>query len=266
MRERKEKKMESVDELERRIAATLNKEQLEAVQSPASAVLVLAGPGSGKTRVITSRVAWLLKTGQCQPYGVVLVTFTNKAAAEMRSRVSELVGAREVASLHLGTFHSIANKFLRRHAAKVGIASNFTIADQSDAERALKGLIQKHADPTRFSKLTPRVVLGWISKAKNLGQTTADLKHAAAKANGKDAFRYRFVRERGLGELCELPLDHLKLTRALTVAEDLGRRGLQSTGTELCLQGLLDLRRQGGRSRISGAVVDGRQRDLAKLR
>ena len=202
MRERtekkeEEKKMESVDELERRIAATLNKEQLEAVQSPASAVLVLAGPGSGKTRVITSRVAWLLKTGQCQPYGVVLVTFTNKAAAEMRSRVSELVGAREVASLHLGTFHSIANKFLRRHAAKVGIASNFTIADQSDAERALKGLIQKHADPTRFSKLTPRVVLGWISKAKNLGQTTADLKHAAAKANGKDAFRYRFVRERG---------------------------------------------------------------------
>ena len=142
----------------------LNEAQRRAVQVPGGALLILAGPGSGKTRVIAHRIAYLVRERDVPPWRVLAVTFTNKAAGEMRLRVERLLdaGARE---LTLGTFHSVCARILRRDGEAIGLPSNFVIYD-SDDQTAIVRQTQRalNIDPRRFP---PRALLSAISAAKN---------------------------------------------------------------------------------------------------
>ena len=120
----------------------LNKEQREAVEATEGAVLVLAGAGTGKTRVLTTRIAHILATGRARPGEILAVTFTNKAAREMKERIGALIGGVVEGMQWLGTFHSIGARMLRRHAELVGLKSNFTILDTDDQLRLMKQIIE----------------------------------------------------------------------------------------------------------------------------
>ncbi|HEU5104767.1 MAG TPA: UvrD-helicase domain-containing protein [Solirubrobacterales bacterium] len=147
-----------------RLLAGLNEPQRQAVQHGEGPLLVLAGAGSGKTRVLTHRIAYLLATGAARPGEILAITFTNKAAAEMRERVGQLVG-RSVRAMWVTTFHSACARMLRVDAERLGYSKSFTIYDQSDSLRMLKRcLTELGVDPKRFP---PRAVQAKISGAKN---------------------------------------------------------------------------------------------------
>src|ERR1700734_2925994 len=120
----------------------LNKEQREAVEAVDGLVLVLAGAGTGKTRVLTTRLAHILATRRAWPGQILSVTFTNKAAREMKERIGALIGGVVEGMQWLGTFHSIGARMLRRHAELAGLKSNFTILDTDDQLRLIKQLIE----------------------------------------------------------------------------------------------------------------------------
>src|SRR6266498_1974756 len=120
----------------------LNPEQREAVVTLDGPVLVLAGAGTGKTRVLTTRIAHILATGRARPAEILSVTFTNKAAREMKERVGQMVGQVVEGMPWMGTFHSIGVKILRRHAELVGLKSNFTILDVDVHIRLIKQLLE----------------------------------------------------------------------------------------------------------------------------
>jgi DNA helicase-2/ATP-dependent DNA helicase PcrA len=144
----------------------LNTAQREAVLALDGPVLVLAGAGTGKTRVLTTRLAHLLITGRARPWELLAVTFTNKAAREMKDRVAALVG-RPVEGWWLGTFHSLAARILRSHAELVGLKPNFTILDTDDQIRLLKQLLQsEQVDEKRWPA---RALLGVIERWKDRG-------------------------------------------------------------------------------------------------
>jgi DNA helicase-2/ATP-dependent DNA helicase PcrA len=154
----------------------LNPQQAAAVVHSGSPLLVVAGAGSGKTRVLTRRIAYLLGERGVAPFEVLAITFTNKAAAEMKERVAELVGDR-ARSMWVSTFHSACVRILRQEAAKLGYSNSFTIYDSSDSLR-LVTLVMKdmHLDPKQYA---PRAVAGLISQAKNELQGPADfVQHA----------------------------------------------------------------------------------------
>ena len=147
-----------------RLLAGLNPPQREAVQHTEGALLVLAGAGSGKTRVLTHRIAYLLATGEARPGEILAITFTNKAAAEMRERVGGLVG-RSVRAMWVTTFHSACARMLRADAERLGYSRGFTIYDQADSLRMLKRCLEElGVDPKRYP---PRAVQSKISGAKN---------------------------------------------------------------------------------------------------
>jgi DNA helicase-2/ATP-dependent DNA helicase PcrA len=147
-----------------RLLAELNPPQREAVEHTEGPLLVLAGAGSGKTRVLTHRIAYLLATGEARPGEILAITFTNKAAAEMRERVGNLVG-RSVRAMWVTTFHSACARMLRADAERLGYSRGFTIYDESDSLRMLKRcLTELGTDPKRFP---PRAVRAKISGAKN---------------------------------------------------------------------------------------------------
>jgi ATP-dependent DNA helicase UvrD/PcrA len=151
------------DRVERLLAA-LNGPQREAVEHGGGPLLVLAGAGSGKTRVLTHRIAYLLATGEARPGEILAITFTNKAAAEMRERVGGLIG-RSVRAMWVTTFHSACARMLRVDAERLGYSKGFTIYDQADSLRMLKRcLTELGVDPKRFP---PRAVHAKISGAKN---------------------------------------------------------------------------------------------------
>jgi DNA helicase-2/ATP-dependent DNA helicase PcrA len=144
----------------------LNPEQRAAVLAADGPVLVLAGAGTGKTRVLTTRLGHMLLTGRARPHQVLAVTFTNKAAREMVERVGALLG-QSVEGLWLGTFHALAARILRRHAELVGLKGNFTILDTDDQLRLLKQVIEAaDLDPKRWA---PRALLGLIERFKDRG-------------------------------------------------------------------------------------------------
>lgn len=145
----------------------LNQPQLEAIEHVDGPVLVLAGAGTGKTRVLTTRLAHILATGRAFPNQILAVTFTNKAALEMKERVGAIIGDAVENMFWLGTFHSICVKILRRHADLVGLGSNFTILDQDDQIRLIKQIIRAvDIDEKRFP---PRMLAGIIDSWKNKG-------------------------------------------------------------------------------------------------
>jgi DNA helicase-2/ATP-dependent DNA helicase PcrA len=146
------------------LLANLNPVQREAVTHPGGPLLIVAGAGSGKTRVLTSRVAWLIKDQGVSPFEILAITFTNKAADEMKGRVAALVGpvARK---MWVSTFHSACVRILRRDGHHLGYSSSFTIYDQADAERLTAYVLRdQNVDPKRFP---PRNVHATISAAKN---------------------------------------------------------------------------------------------------
>ncbi len=148
--------------------AGLNPEQQAAVLAPDGPLLVLAGAGTGKTRVLTTRLAHLLLTGRVRPWQVLAVTFTNKAAREMVARVGNLLG-HSVEGLWLGTFHALGARLLRRHAELVGLKANFTILDTDDQLRLIKQVIE--AADLDSKRWTPRVLLAIIERQKDRGVT-----------------------------------------------------------------------------------------------
>ena len=168
----------------------LNPPQREAVLTTEGPVLVLAGAGTGKTAALTARLAHLVYTRKAYPSEILSVTFTNKAAREMRERVRNLIGDAVEGMPWLGTFHAIAAKMLRRHAELVGLQSNFTILDTDDQLRVMKQLIiAADLDEKRF---TARALSGLIDGWKNKGLIPADVGAGDAElfANGRGAELY----------------------------------------------------------------------------
>ncbi len=142
----------------------LNPVQREAVQTTEGPVLIIAGAGSGKTRTLTYRIAYLIKTKRAFPSQILAVTFTNKAAKEMKSRLAELLGDK-VLPLWIGTFHSVFARILRMEAENIGLSRNFTIYDVDDAVRAVRKILSNRGlSPQRFN---PKVVQSKISRLKN---------------------------------------------------------------------------------------------------
>lgn len=146
----------------------LNAEQKIAVQTTQGAVLVLSGAGTGKTRVLTTRLAYILSKGLAHPWNCFVVTFTNKAAKEMKTRVQEMIGSM-ADSVWLGTFHSMCVKILRKHAELVGLKSNFTILDEEDQKRLIKQILE--ANGIDDKKYPPAAFVQKFSLWKDKGLT-----------------------------------------------------------------------------------------------
>ena len=150
----------------------LNPEQRAAVTLPAQPALILAGAGSGKTRVLTTRIAWLLTTGQVSPGGVMAVTFTNKAAREMLARLSAMLPI-PVRGMWVGTFHGLCNRFLRTHWKLAALPQSFQILDMQDQLASVKRIIKAmNLDEERF---VPKQVSAFIAGAKDDGQRPRDI-------------------------------------------------------------------------------------------
>ncbi|MEZ5449765.1 MAG: UvrD-helicase domain-containing protein [Thiolinea sp.] len=148
------------------ILDSLNKPQREAVSAPPKSVLVLAGAGSGKTRVLVHRIAWLLQVEGVSPLSILAVTFTNKAAAEMRGRIQTLLGT-PVGGLWVGTFHGLAHRLLRMHWREAGLPQAFQILDSEDQIRMVKRILKAlDLDENRWP---PRQVAGFINARKDEG-------------------------------------------------------------------------------------------------
>ncbi|MDZ7590653.1 MAG: UvrD-helicase domain-containing protein [Rubrivivax sp.] len=155
-----------------RLLEGLNPEQLAAVTLPAQPALILAGAGSGKTRVLTTRIAWLMQTGQVSPGGVLAVTFTNKAAKEMLTRLGAMLPVA-VRGMWIGTFHGLCNRFLRAHWKLAALPQGFQILDSSDQLSAVKRVIKgMNLDEERF---VPKQVTWFIAGAKEEGRRPRDV-------------------------------------------------------------------------------------------
>jgi DNA helicase-2/ATP-dependent DNA helicase PcrA len=169
----------------------LNEAQRAAVSAPLVPVLVLAGAGSGKTRVLTHRIAWLIQAEHASPYSILAVTFTNKAAGEMRGRVEQILGAPP-GVLWIGTFHGIAHRLLRLHWREAGLTQGFQILDSDDQQRLVKRIIKANdLDETRWE---PREIQWFINSNKDEGRRPKDLK------SGNDPTRAQMIRLYGLYE------------------------------------------------------------------
>jgi len=174
---------------------TLNAAQRQAVETLDGPVLVLAGAGTGKTRVLITRLAHLLVTGRAKPWNILAVTFTNKAAREMRERIAAIIGPA-AEQIWLGTFHAICVRILRRHAELVGLKSNFTILDADDQVRLLKQLLQ--AEGIDDKRWPARVLMGTIQRWKDraLSPDRVPAEDAMELAGGKIVQLYRQYQER----------------------------------------------------------------------
>ena len=167
----------AVHDVEERILGPLNDVQRRAVTTTQGPLLVLAGAGSGKTRVITHRIAWLIEHEGVAPWRILAVTFTNKAAAEMRARLEEMIGERS-RDVAMGTFHSLCVRMLRRDGEAIGLPREFAIYDADDQARVIKGFLKEDDLPATGST-KPSLILGAISRAKNDGLTPDQMEDQA---------------------------------------------------------------------------------------
>jgi DNA helicase-2/ATP-dependent DNA helicase PcrA len=175
--------MDSINKL----LENLNKEQKEAVLSTEGPNLIVAGAGSGKTRVLTTRLAHIINSKKAWANQILCVTFTNKAAKEMQSRVIKYMDEKSTAVPWLGTFHSISVKFLRRHAAAIGLKGNFTIIDTSDQKKIVRNICK--AEEIDAKKITPQFILSFIDKWKNKGLLPEDIKEEKFTGLEKSIFK-----------------------------------------------------------------------------
>ncbi|MEX3489013.1 DNA helicase PcrA [Staphylococcus warneri] len=158
------------------LVKNMNAEQSEAVRTTEGPLLIMAGAGSGKTRVLTHRIAYLLDEKDVSPYNILAITFTNKAAKEMKARVEQLVG-EEAQVIWMSTFHSMCVRILRRDADRIGIERNFTIIDPTDQKSVIKDVLKnENIDSKRFE---PRMFIGAISNLKNELKTPEDAQKEA---------------------------------------------------------------------------------------
>jgi DNA helicase II / ATP-dependent DNA helicase PcrA len=197
--------------------ADLNSEQREAVETLDGPVLVLAGAGTGKTRVLTTRIAHILATGRARPGEILAVTFTNKAAREMKLRVGQMVGQVVEGMPWLGTFHSIGVKILRRHAELVGLKPDFTILGVDDQTRLMKQLLEgENIDEKRWpARVLALLIDGWKNRGLTPDQVPAG--EAASFAGGKGKKLYRAYQERlkvlNAADFGDLLLENIRLFR-----------------------------------------------------
>src|SRR5438270_12365646 len=195
----------------------LNPEQREAVETVEGPVLVLAGAGTGKTRVLTTRIAHILSQGRARPGEILSVTFTNKAAREMKLRLGQMLGQAVEGMPWLGTFHSIGGRILRVHAALVQLKSTFTVLDVDDQVRLLKQLLQaENIDDKRWPA---RMLAGLLDGWKNRGLTPSQVPagEAAVFGNGKGGKLYASYQERlkilNAADFGDLLLENIRLFR-----------------------------------------------------
>ncbi|EJF75719.1 hypothetical protein MEC_00274 [Bartonella alsatica IBS 382] len=169
----------------------LNPEQRQAVMNTEGPLLVLAGAGTGKTRVLTTRISHILRSGLASPRQILAVTFTNKAAREMKMRIGELIGEIVEGMPWLGTFHSIGAKILRRHAELVNLKSNFTILDNDDVTRLLKQLIQaKGLDDKRWPARNLAVIIdSWKNQGLSPQHISESDAHSFGNGMGRELYR-----------------------------------------------------------------------------
>jgi ATP-dependent DNA helicase UvrD/PcrA len=197
--------------------AGLNPEQREAVETLDGPVLVLAGAGTGKTRVLTCRIAHILSTGRARPGEILSVTFTNKAAREMKLRLGQMLGQAVEGMPWLGTFHSIGGRILRTHAEMVQLKSNFTVLDVDDQVRLLKQLLQAEGiDDKRWpARMLASLIDGW--KNRGLSPSQVPSGEAAVFANGKGGKLYASYQERlkilNAADFGDLLLENIRLFR-----------------------------------------------------
>src|SRR5665648_981040 len=168
----------------------LNDAQRAAVAHRGGPLLVVAGAGSGKTRVLTRRIAWLIAEQGAHPGSILAITFTNKAAAQMRDRVTELVGGR-ARMMWVSTFHSACVRILRKEISRFGYTSSFSIYDSADSKRLMTLVCREmDLDPKRFA---PRAVLNWVSNAKN-----ELLDHEAARSRAANQTEEKYAEAYGM--------------------------------------------------------------------
>nr|WP_232372692.1 UvrD-helicase domain-containing protein [Acuticoccus mangrovi] len=197
---------------------SLNPEQRRAVEAIDGPVLVLAGAGTGKTRVLTTRIAHILSLGKARPSQILAVTFTNKAAREMKERVAAVIGGQSEGMPWLGTFHAIGTRILRRHAEMVNLSPDFTILDTDDQIRLAKQVLQaENIDEKRWPA---RQMLGMIDAWKNRGLTPEEVPKSEGDyfANGKGVGLYKLYRDRlkalNAADFGDLLLEPIRLFRA----------------------------------------------------
>ena len=194
----------------------LNDAQREAVTHPHGPLLVIAGPGSGKTRVITHRIGWLIEQGT-PPWRILAVTFTNRAAREMRSRLESLIGAEDSDRVWLGTFHRICVRMLRSHGHEIGVPRNFVIFDSDDQMQVVRSALKDlQVDPKQYA---PRALLSRISRAKSEGESLSDFRSSTGSYFDEIAGRVWERYDASLSEAAALDFDDL-LLRTLDLFED----------------------------------------------
>lgn len=213
------------------ILAGLNPEQLRAVKTIDGPLLIQAGAGSGKTKTLTHRIAYLIATGRARPAEILAVTFTNKAAGEMRERLAKLLGAENTRSFMpwTGTFHSIAVKLLRIYGEVIGIPSNFVIFDESDRKTMIKSILRDLGASDR--QYNPRTIISYISNAKNECLTPDEYYRTAGRTpimemSAEVYERYaRRMKENSALDFDDLLLETVRLlTQAPDVREKLQQR------------------------------------------
>ena len=192
----------------------LNKAQRDAVAAPPGHQLVLAGAGSGKTRVLVHRVAWLLTTGAAAPWNVYVVTFTNKAAGEMRARIEHILG-RPLGGMWVGTFHGLANRLLRAHCEEAGLPPGFQILDSEDQVRCIRRVLRDLSlDEKRW---VPRRIQAYVNARKDEGLRARHLEQRGNEEHERLVTIYRtyedMCRRNGLVDFAELLLRTHELLR-----------------------------------------------------
>ena len=205
--------------------ADLNAGQLAAIQFEHGAQLVVAGPGSGKTRVITHRLAWLVESGLVQPWHMLAVTFTNKAAREMRDRVESLLGDKAV-GLQIGTFHAMCARWLSMYGEAIDIPANYAIYDAEDQLALMKRVVENlNLDPKRFA----RPALSTVSRAKNDALTPEKFKKKVEEDSASSYFQEVTIRayidyQNALRQVPALDFDDLLVETDRLLEEDLVTR------------------------------------------
>ncbi|HET9573839.1 MAG TPA: UvrD-helicase domain-containing protein [Methyloceanibacter sp.] len=193
----------------------LNKEQREAVETLDGPLLVLAGAGTGKTRVLTTRIAHILSLGRARPSEILAVTFTNKAAREMKARVAQLIGGVVEGMPWLGTFHAIGVKILRRHAELVDLKPSFTVLDTDDQIRLIKQLLEaENIDEKRWpARLLAAMIDGWKNRGLTPKRVSEGESFAFANGRARDlyALYQRRLKELNAADFGDLLLENLRL-------------------------------------------------------